>query len=192
MSDPLEPRDEDLVAYWQQATTDAGDPERQARRLAAGVTRFDRRILRRNALEYAACIALLAWSGHKAIQGDRHAVVLFAAVSFVMAFMWWVHRGIDAPDPSADGRAYRDALLHRIDRQIRLLSRVRYWYLLPLYVPVVWTAIGWWHESPAATIVGLVVTTLAFAALAWLNEVVAVGRLRQAKADLEAMFRDES
>jgi hypothetical protein len=189
MTELLEDEDDDLMAYWQQSA-DASDPHHHARRLAAQITRFDRQILGRNRLEYIAGLAVVAWAVYSARHGIGQALPLIAGVSFVLAYLWRAHRGLPAPDPGADGRIYRDALIERFERQIRLLRRVRYWYLLPLYLPAVWQAATVWPRSPWAAATMLLVVTGLFALIGWLNEVVAVRALTQARASVQDLFKE--
>jgi hypothetical protein len=181
--------EEELMVYWQQTMGEA-TAGGAAHELAARVTRFDRTIFRRNSREYIAGLILLAWSGYNAFHGSRQALSLMAGVLFMMGYLWWSHRGMVALDPSADGRTYRNALLTRLDAQIRLLSRVRYWYLLPLYLPMVWQAVEHWPHSPWAAGLGLLVVTAFFVMVGWLNEVLAVKKLTQDRANVEQMFKE--
>jgi hypothetical protein len=65
-----------------------------------------------------------------------------------------------------------------------LLSRVRYWYLLPLYVPAVWQIAQGWSWQPWAAAFALAVVTAAFAFIGWLNERCGVRFLQEARAKL--------
>jgi hypothetical protein len=190
MTERFEREDDDLMAYWQQPVADDPDPRSQARRLASQITRFDRQILRRNLLEYLAGAVVVAWASYHALQGSRQALAVIAGVSFVLAYLWRAHRRLPIPDPAADGRTYRDALLQRFERQIRLLRRVRYWYLPPLYLPAVWQAAEAWPRSPWAAVIILVVVTGLFALIGWLNEVLAVRTLEQARASVQDLFTE--
>jgi hypothetical protein len=110
----------------------------------------------------------------------------------VMAYLWWQHRGLKALDPSAEARVYRKALIEHYDLQIRLLSRVKYWYLLPLYVPMVWQTVEMWRRRPAMALVSLAAATAVFVFIGWLNEIRAVRKLKAARAKVEAMSEEES
>ncbi|MDZ4797439.1 MAG: hypothetical protein SGI92_04710 [Bryobacteraceae bacterium] len=51
-----------------------------------------------------------------------------------MAYLWRSNRKTQQPlDPALDVRSYQAALIQRYDAQIRLLSNVKYWYVLPLF-----------------------------------------------------------
>ena len=111
----------------------------------------------------------------------RAAIVCGAA--FVAAYLWSQHRRLLRLDPTATARDYQAAPLARIDRQIALLGGVRYWYLLPLYVPVLFQVAHTWqaHQRAAAVLVLVVVTAL-YAGLAYVNERLAVNYLKQERA----------
>jgi uncharacterized membrane protein YfcA len=194
MSHPSSPAADELVRLWQESLRPAPDPERLARQVARlTLRRFDRRISFRNAREYVAALAVVAFGAWRWAAGDDRlqagAVVVGAA--FVAAYLWLQHRRLPRPDPAAPARAYQSALLFRIDRQIALLGSVRYWYLLPLYVPVLLQVARTWqaHQRVAAAVVLLVVTA-AYAGLAYLNERLAVGHLKAERARVVSLYED--
>jgi hypothetical protein len=184
---------DELMQLWQQGASTEPDPDAVAR-LAAKATmkRFDTTIFWRNMREYAAGLVLMVVFGWQAVAGEdrvRH-VISFACVSFVMGYLWWRHRGVPVPDPAADARVYQAAMLERVDRQIRLLKTVRYWYLLPLYVPVTLQSIDAWQRRgwvPAVTAMALV--TVVFWFVGWLNERVGVGMLRKERDRIESLYQ---
>jgi hypothetical protein len=167
------------------------DPARLAAEMAAGVARFDRRVFWRNAVEYAAGAVVLTWSVAEALQGSRRALLVMAGVLFVLGYAWAKQRVTKALDPSADARSYQAALIKRLDDQLWLASRVRYWYLLPLYPPMVCTAVVGWSRNPWGALAELALVTALFAAVAWFNEVYGVRRLKAERARVEAMLREE-
>ncbi len=184
---------DELMMLWQQGTSaepDAAEVARLAGR--ATMTRFDGIIKRRNFMEYAAGAILLIvgavrlWSGAEPVQP----LLLMGSVSFVMVYLWNQHRHLAPLDVAADARSYQAAMLQRIDQQMRLLSSVRYWYLLPLSIPVLWQTATMWRRSPGRAIISLAVVTAVFAAVAWLNERAGIARLRAARAKIEALYRD--
>ena len=166
------------------------DAGRLAVEIAAKVERFDRQIFLRNAVEYAAGAVVLIWSSAQALQGSRRAFLMIAGVLFVLGYMWSKQRGLKPLDPSADARSYQTALLKRFDDQLRLLKQVRYWYLLPLYPPMVWTAVLGWSRNPWGALAELTLVTVLFAAVAWLNEVYGVRKLKADRARVEAMLQE--
>jgi len=109
-----------------------------------------------------------------------------------MVYLWWKHRGLQPLDPAADMASYRAALLGRYDQQIALMRTVPYWYLLPLFLPGLWTGVMTWPRSPGAAVVSLVVLVSAFAFVGWLNVRVAVRTVRKTREQVATMLPDES
>jgi hypothetical protein len=181
--------DNELMHLWQQDPALAADAERLARVVMARVWRFDQQIIWRNVREYAAGLVLMVvFGGQIALDDDRiGGAIGLGCVGFVMTYMWWKHRHLQPLDPAADLAAYRGALLQRVDDQIRLLRSVPYWYLLPLFLPGLWLAIsrfpdvGWMVLAPLGVLVAI------YAFLGWLNVKVAVGGLRAARDEIDAI-----
>lgn len=185
---------DDLVRLWQETTLPAPDPERLARRVARlALTHFDRAIGRRNIREYAGFVALFLIAGWQWMAGgDRvYAAMAITGGVFVVGYLWWQHRQLAPLDPSADARRYQAALLARIDHQIRLLGRVRYWYLLPLYLPVFRVVATTWDRRPKGALFLWVLVTGVFIVIGWLNERVAVTFLRKERARVESIYMEE-
>jgi hypothetical protein len=192
MSDPLDKeQQEQLMRCWQGGTMDAMDSTLLIRELSAGVTRFDRKIFWRNFLEYAGGSLALLFGVYGALKGSKPAMALIVGVIFVMTYLWWQHRKLQPLDPSADVRAYRKAMIGRFDDQIRLLSRVKYWYLLPLYIPLLWMNILQWPHHPWVAGFSLAIVTALYAFIAWLNETWAVRLLEEAREKVQKMLEEE-
>lgn len=185
---------DDLVRLWRESVVPGPDPERLTNDLARlAVRRFDRAIFSRNAREYAGVLAAMAFGAWRWTVGDDpvEAIALTIGAAFVGAYLWYRHRQLPAPDPAASAREFQAALLTRIDRQIALLGSVRYWYLLPLYIPVLaQVAHTWLAHQRLAAIVILVVVTAIYAAIAWLNERLAVNFLRDNRARVAALYEN--
>lgn len=194
MSHPPYPVDDDLVRLWQESLLPASDPERLARPLARlALRRFDHVISWRNAREYLAIVAVVGFGVWRFIAGDDplQAGALAGAAAFVAVYLWFQHRQVPHLDPSATARAYQAALLARIDRQIALLGSARYWYLLPLYVPVLVQVVHTWQAGHRAAAVSLLaVVTALYAGLAYVNERLAVGHLRNERARVASLYED--
>jgi hypothetical protein len=185
--------DDELMQLWQQGVADAPDGAEVARLAArASMRRFDRVVARRNLLESITAAALMVFFGWLVVAGHHRVVnaVSFACVSFVVGYLWWRHRDAVAVDPAADAEAYHGALIAAIDRQIGLLRTVWYWYLLPLYVPLVLQGLSVWERSRAATIVFMTVVTAFYLGLGLLNTRVGVRRLLAERARLEALYQE--
>jgi hypothetical protein len=184
---------DDLVRLWQQSLLPSTDPNQLARELGRmTLRRFDRAIGWRNFREYAGAVAALAFGGLQwAFGGDRIQVILLVAgVGVSMGWLWWQHRRLEPLDPAADARAYQTAMLARLDQQIRLLSRVRYWYLLPLYLPAVRQTMVTWPSRPVGAVILLAIVTVIFAGIGWLNERVAVAFLKAERVRIESLYED--
>jgi hypothetical protein len=183
-------QEDELKRYWQESTISARNSA-LVRELSAKVTQFDRKIFWRNFREYAAGLVLVVWAGYGAFKGNRPSIGMVVGVVFVMAYLSWQHRKLRPLDPSADVGAYRKALVERFDDQIRLLSRVKYWYLLPLYLPVVWMTVERWPRGPWSAGIGLALVTALYAFIGWLNESWGVRKLQEARATVKAMSEEE-
>jgi hypothetical protein len=185
---------DDLVGLWQDTRLPGPDPEKLARRVAAmALRRFDRVIAWRNLREYAGSLLVLLFAVWRWRAGGERlqASAMIVAVLIVSGALWWQHRRVRSPDPAADARSYQAALLARIDHQIRLLGTVRYWYLLPLYLPVLLQVGLAWPTHPVSAIITLVVVTAIYVGLARLNERLAVGLLRQERARVASLYADD-
>jgi hypothetical protein len=184
-------QEEELMRYWQEYTTAGPDPAQLIKELSAKVTRFDRTIFWRNFREYAAGLVVVVWAGYYALKGHKPSMAMVLGVGFVMTYLWWQHRKLRPLDPSANVNFYRKALVERFDDQIRLLSRVKYWYLLPMYLPIVWMSVERWPRYRWGAVISLVIVTAAYAFIGWLNEKCAVRYLQEARANVKAMFEEE-
>ena len=197
MSDSNERRpgsnEDDLVRLWQENTLATPDPERVARTLMAQAWRFDQKVFWRNFREYAAGIVLMVvFAGQVALGYDRiGGAIGLVSVGFVMAYLWWTHRGLQPLDPAADLAAYRAALMERFDDQIRLLRTVPYWYLLPLFMPCLWQTVRMWDHQRWLVLIPLIGFLAAFAFIGWLNVGPGLRALRAARSRVEAMLADE-
>jgi hypothetical protein len=185
--------EDELMLLWRQGTSSAPDPAEVARLAArASMRRFDRLIARRNVVETVAAFGVLVFFGWRLAAGDDRVSngISVACVSFVIAYLWWQHRHEIALDTTADAEAYHAALLARLDRQIALLRTVPYWYLLPLYVPMILTGVPLWQKNAAATVAYFAVVTAVYVAIGVLNVRVGVPRLLAERARLQALYQE--
>ena len=173
---------------WQGSAAGMTDPADLARQVSEKLRRFDRRIRWRNAREYAAGVILLAALAKPISEGRAAAMVMAAGAFVVLAQLWWKQRGQRPLDAATDARTYHTAALKRFDDQIELLRNMRYWYLLPIYVPVVWIAVEQGQRDPRRALTTLALATVFFALIAWLNESYGVRKLTEARAKLASMF----
>jgi hypothetical protein len=187
--------DDDLIRLWQDTVLPTPDPAQLAHRVAGmAVRRFDRAVLRRNAREYAGSLLAVFFAGVQWMATGDHlqAVALVVAVAFISGVLWWQQRRVPPLDPSADARTYQAALVARMDQQIRLLGTVRYWYLLPLYIPAIIQAVNGSARHPVGAWVVLGIVTAIFAFIAWLNERLGVAFLKQERARVVSLYEDDA
>jgi uncharacterized membrane protein YbaN (DUF454 family) len=200
MNEPLDQKhfdeEKELRNMWQANTMGGSmDSSQLAREIAGKVNQFDRRVLWRNMREYAACVVLFIWFGFQVFDPGRRTVAIagFAAVGFVMAYIWWQHRRTRPLDPAADARTYYSALLKRYDDQIKLLGRVKYWYVLPLYA---WTMFTLLRVRPLSLSLGSIgvfaIVTAFFGFVIWLNESYGVRKLKAARKEAESLLEEQN
>jgi hypothetical protein len=189
-------QDDELILLWRQGTSAEPDPERIARLAGrASIRRFDRAIFWRNFSEYVAGVVMfpfLVWMIVTDVVGIGrvYGVTALVGIVFVLGYLWWQNRALTPLDPSSDARAYQAAMLTRIDRQILLLGRIRYWYLMPLYAPGLWVVGAVWKKSPVGAVVVLVIYTGVFVFIGWLNESWGVRKLRGEREKIEALYQE--
>jgi len=189
MTDPHRPRDEEeLMRAWHDSPISMPDPVLLTRQIADEVTRFDRRVRRRNAREYVACIILVIWSVVGLVQGKPAAILLGAAALGVTGYRWWRHRHNRLPDAGSDARTYHAALIKRYDDQIALMSSAKYWYAMPLYLPVIGVTWARWDADPQRAALLFATATAGFVLMWWLNERFGVRKLKERRARAAAMF----
>ena len=184
----------DWMRVWQNNTPADPDPEKVARAIMAQTWLFDQKIFWRNAREYVAGIILLVVFAGMLLKGyDRiGASIGIVAVGFVMAYLWWKHRGLRPLDPAADVATYKAALVARYNDQIRLLRTVPCWYLLPLCFQPMWMAAnGWRSRHGAGAVVMLLIVFAVFAGIGWLNVALGVRVLRARRDDIESTYPTE-
>ena len=170
--------------------------QKAERKLAA----FDRRLQWRELREVLPAIVVSAMFGAYFMMSStplaRLSAVVMVAISLWIAFYLLRHgRGPANPSPAAPLSEYRDGVAAKFDHQIRLLSNARYWYVLPFYLGFILYTVGniekhdwvvrrfdWWFMGYATAICGFTL---------WLNEVVAVRRLRTERDGILSMLEGE-
>lgn len=185
---------QELMKMWQENPLPGPmDAAQIVREIARRTEKFDRTIWWRNVREYAAGAVLIAFFSWRLFDPASRliAVAGLVAVGFVMIYLRWSHRQTPPLDPTADAKSYAAALIDRYDRQIRLLSRVKYWYVLPLYL---WMLLSIMMSVPSQEIgrrirVSLVVTAFSILVI-WLNEGYGVRKLRDKRKKVEALLED--
>ncbi len=185
---------ERLIRMWQENPLPGPtDVEQMMREIASRAAKFDRRIRWRNLREYAAGMILMIYFFGLSFNSTARliAVAGLVAVSWVMFYLWWSSRQTPPLDPAADLKSYQAALLERYDRQIRLLSKVKYWYVLPLYLWML-LSIFWADRSKAigTRLWSCLFVTMFAIFVVWLNEGVAVKKIRSEREKAEELIED--
>src|SRR6185369_690089 len=186
MTDSYPSDDEALMRCWQETAIGKGEPSEFVRLTIAHLERFDRQIRWRNATEYCAGLTLAAWAFYKALHGSVSAWAMVIGVLFMMGYLHHSHRSRQGVDPAMPASSYRSAMLARLDDQIRLLRRVKYWYLLPLFAPACLMIVERWWGHPGRILAGLGLMGTAFAAITWANENFGVRKLTDTRAGFGA------
>jgi hypothetical protein len=160
---------------------------------------FDRRIAVRNAVECVAAalvVVLFSWFAWKAPNEVIRAGMIVVALSGAwIGYYILRHGGGPEPlDPGMDLSEYNRLLGENYDKQIRLLRRVKYWYLLPPYVGIVTANVGLWLQfgaegrplpARAGGLLGLLIVTAFFGFVWVLNERYGVRHLERLKRELD-------
>ncbi len=164
------------------------------------VAALDRRLRWREYREILPAILVSAMFGAAFANSDTMlakggALTIIAGCAWIVYYMLRHGRGPENPSPAMPLSEYRAGIAAKFDHQIGLLRRVKYWYVLPLYLgmvlftasdierndwvvrPFVWRFLG-----GATAFCGFTI---------WLNEVWAVRRLRQERDGILAMFEDD-
>lgn len=164
------------------------------------LARLDRRLRARELREVLPAVLLSAMFGASFVTSTTLFAKLGSA-AIILSCGWIVYyllrygRGPASPSPAVSLDEYRAGAAAKFDHQIRLLSNVKYWYVLPLYFGMVVFRVGniqkhdwvarpsdWWVLGGATVVCAFIV---------WLNEVKAVGRLREERDRITAMLDSE-
>ncbi len=167
---------------------------------------FDRRIAVRNAVEVVAaafvfCLfGFFAWKAPGLVMRVGMAIVALSGV-WIAYYIMRFGAGPKRLDPGMELSQYSNLLRENYDQQIRLLRRVKYWYLLPPYIGIVIGNVGVWMQLTAegqplavrwASLVGLPFVTAFFAGVWVLNERYGVRHLERSKRELADIAGERS
>lgn len=186
-------QEKELSRMWQESSLQGPmDDGQLLRKIAASLEGFDRKIQWRNLREYIAGGALIAWFVWLSFNPATRLLAVggIIAVGFVMIYLWRNSRQTPPLDPAADVRSYHAALLERYDRQIQLLRRVKYWYVLPLYLWMLLVMTSGPARPVKVRIAYFVGVTLFAGFVVWLNEGYGVRKLRAARKSAEALLAE--
>jgi hypothetical protein len=201
--------EKEWTEMWQESTCPMpGGPGQDTLRLAAWVKQVDRRVFRRNFIEYVAAGIVFIRSVMDIAAGDRPLIASLTSIAacvFIASYLWRKHRDTPPLDPASTATAYRTALLDRLDRQIRLARSVRYWYVLPVWVVFlvvfVWGAVGLFANGPegAPAAMRFVFLTVEFllatgvgVLVVWLNERYRLRKLLAERQQVEGIDKGAS
>jgi hypothetical protein len=189
-------RQDDLENLWKTQPLEApikGDEMRSV--VLKKIRAFDRTIRLRNlretvgSLAVAAFFIFLATVQRNTIERSGSAIVVAGALWII----YYIHRygtGPAEPAPDQPVESFRRALALKYEHQIRLLRRAKFWYLLPIYVGLITSAIGLsLEQTKARPLMWLdalppLVYTVIFGGLWWVNEVYAVDKLERSRTQI--------
>lgn len=189
---------DDLEQLWKTQPVDPAVKGEEMRNIILKKTeKFDRTIRRRNMRETVAAVFVaifftyIAWVQRNEIE-RAGSIILVAGALWIIYYMR--RHGTEPPDPNPDQtlEGYQRALVRKYDHQIRLLRKVKFWYLAPLYVGLLTGSAGLLKEfaergeSLWLAILFPSFYTLVFAGIWWLNEVYGVRKLSRLRAQVTA------
>jgi len=195
---------DDLEQLWKTQPVDPAVKGEEMRKIILKKTeKFDRTIRRRNMRETIAAVIVaifftyIAWGQHNAI--ERAGSFIIAAGALWIIYYMRRH-GTEPADPNPDEtlEGYQRALVRKYDHQIRLLRKVKFWYLAPLYVGLLTGSAGLVKElaekgeSIWLAAVFPLFYTLVFAGIWWLNEVYGVRKLSRLRAQITSGIEGET
>jgi hypothetical protein len=184
--------DLDLKKLWQSDEPDDG-PTMDLESVKKQAQAFERKIRRRNALEWIASAFVVVFFGTDALDSETTAVavgntlIALAAIG-ISVYLWRKGRVELNVDPTMDAMGFAEAQAGAMEEQARLLAWVPLWYLGPLAVGMVVLMIGRFPTDgrglvPWALTAGVV--AVVFAGVAWLN-IRGARKLRTQAGDLRA------
>lgn len=159
------------------------------------ISAFDRMIRMRNRIEVAGALAVVllflyfAWVQRNAIE-RLGSIIVVAGAMWIIYYIRRHGTGPLEPAPDQPVESFRRALALKYEHQIRLLRRVKFWYLMPIYVGLITGAVGLTQQQtqtrPLMWLDALppLVYTLIFAGLWWVNEVYAVRELQKSRTQI--------
>ena len=191
----MTPPSDDLRRLW---NSDSGggrcDTPELLRQLERTTRGFDRTVRYRDLREIAAGVlvaAIFLWLAvHDRTPLERAAHGWLAACGVWIGYYLRRYSKISRkPAPEQTLLSYQQELLERYDRQIRLLKSARYWYILPFWAGLLFSAAASLERNGNLAGFGLMVgwVTLVNAAVWWLNDGVGVRYLQDKRRKLAAL-----
>ena len=188
---------DDLGELWKSEPEQPRDLPALLREVERRSRSFDSVIRRRDWRETAAGLLVTVMFGWFALHArsslGRLAYLWLSAYGvWVIVYLWRNSRSGKLA-PNGDLAEYRAAVLERYDHQIRLLRRVRYWYVLPCWIGMMLSAWAAFRRtgSFAVLVADVSVFTGVSLLVCWLNEVKGVGYVEKEKRKVMKFFGDE-
>ncbi len=185
--------DTELQTLWQNQSPNHSEVTMEA--VMNSSRKFRHTIERRNSIEWAAALAVAPLFVYRAIHSDSvwsqlMNLELAIAGLFIALHIFYRGRNDRTPDTSVSTAEYIGYSKSQLEKQIELLSTVRYWYVAPvmfgllgLHLEQVW--LNWSTAAvPWAPIARCIFTIAIGVAVIWLNEVWAIGSLRRKIVEL--------
>lgn len=140
----------------------------------AKMKKMDRTLFWRDIREYVACAFIVWWFGLRGTGADNALtitgrVVVVAGCLLIAGVLYYSQR---RQRPKADIASVRKALegeLDRINRQIKLLRSVLWWYVLPISVGCALIVFGT-AKNPASVAAGLGAIVFVCIFVCWINQ----------------------
>lgn len=193
------PPSDELRELWQSDSGTGGiHPSELLRQLEQRTRSFDRTIRFRDLREAAAglfiTVLYLWFAVHAGSTLNRVADVWLSACGVWIVFFLRRYSKISRkPAPEQPLNVYRQELLHRYDRQIRLLKGAKYWYVLPLWLGLLLGAVAYLVDGGDQTgfLLMVVLVTALNAGVWWLNEGPGVRYLQRKRHELASLIGEE-
>jgi hypothetical protein len=187
------PSDE-LRQLWNSYSGGKCDTAELLRRFEQSTRSFDRTVGYRDLRETVAgvlvTVIFLWFAIYDRTPLERAAHVWLAACGVWVAFYLWRYaKASRKPALEQTLLAYRQGLLERYERQILLLKSAKYWYVLPFWAGLLFSAVAGRVRTGNALGFWLMVAfvTMVNAVLWWLNDVVGVRHLQNERRKLVAL-----
>ena len=151
---------------------------------------FDKKIVRRNSMEWIACLIIIPVFIKHALEADTtFAALMNIEIAFGALFigLHLFYRGRNtkiAPD-SLNSEEFIQFQKSEIKNQIKLLSNVRYWYVAPVFIGLIGLTsekiyLKWDMSNPPLFLMGYLASCILLAVgIIWLNEVKGVNELKE-------------
>jgi hypothetical protein len=193
----MTPSDE-LRQLWQSDINEAMNQRELLRELERRRRNFDRANRRRDLQEIVASLVIIVvylWFAAGAVTTfERVADVWLAACGvWIIFYMRRYAKLSRKPVPEQTLGAYREALVERYNRQIRLSKSVKYWYILPLWVGLLLFALAdrVHGGKNIKFVLVMIFVTAANGLVWWLNEGPGIRCLERKRQELATLIGEQ-